>query len=244
MPTFTPRRISAVAAVAACLTAAPGFGAVVVTYNDSSGYAAGDVVTVPVANATERFFFRDLRAGLQTFQVAGSFELEAINLLVDRIGPDAATSLTLLDFGTTDPNGGLITQVQIDAAVALSSFTYIAPSSSPFGAAPNWNDAVSTLTWTLDTPVTLSEDNFYALQVVGLAGTPLVWLRTNADTFADGRAYLRNDGQVDYGTAVFGSAGAGALGNDWAMSLVAVPEPASLALVAVGGLVLLRRRAD
>ncbi len=236
------------AALPLCLAmTVPAQAAVTYTYNDTSGYADSDILTSPVAAATSNFFFRNNstngtpttdRSGLQTFTVDTAFELAAVTLLVNRVAQNSVTEFKLLDFGTTDPNGSSITTANVNAASPLKVFTHT--QTTAFG-----SDALTSLTWTLDTAVSLSATNYYGLLVTGknANNNALVWQRATTNPYADGRAYLNNDGTA-YGTAVFGAAGDGALANDWAMGLVAVPEPASLALLAMGSLCLLGGRRE
>lgn len=220
-------------------------GAVVYTYNDTSGYAASDILTSPVASATQNYFLRNNatdgtpttnRSGLQTISVGVAFELGAINLLVNRVANGSVTEFKLLDFGTADPNGSSITTANVNAAAVLKSYTHT--QATAFGA-----DALTTLTWTLDNSVILSATNYYGLLVIGkdANNNALVWQRANTNPYANGQAYLNPTATTSYTTAEFGSGGAGATGNDWALGLVAIPEPASLALFGLGGLVGLGR---
>lgn len=224
----------------ALLLAANVQAAVVYTYNDTSGYTASDIVTSPVASATQNYFFRNNatngtpttnRSGLQTISVGTAFQLGAINLLVNRVANGSVTEFKLLDFGTTDPNGSSITAANVNAAAVLKSYTHT--QTTAFG-----TDALTTLTWTLDNAVTLSAANYYGLLVIGkdANNNALVWQRANNNPYANGRAYINPTAATTYTTADFGTGGSGATGNDWALGLVVIPEPASLALLGLGGL--------
>lgn len=224
---------------------------VIFTYDDTTAYTSGDVVGVTPGSVDTDLFIRETRAGLQTFTVDSSENLQAVNILIRRLGPSAVIDFALLDFGTTDPNGSSITQTQISNASVLDSFEYTAPATTAFGDAPDWEDAQSALTWTLSSVTGLSADHYYGLQIVGRSDTSpqsMVWQRDIDNGYAGGRAYGISDSDTDttdYGTALFGTGGSGAQGNDWTLSLTyaPIPEPTSLALLAAGAvLVGLRRR--
>jgi hypothetical protein len=225
----------------------PVKGAVTYTYNDTTDYTASDLVTSPAASATLNYFLRNNatngtpttdRSALQTFTVPAAFDLAAITLLVNRVAQNSSTEFRLIDFGTTNPNGSSITTATITAATLLASHTHT--QSAAYGA-----DALSALTWALDSSVTLSASRYYGLVVTGknASNNALVWHRANNDPYAGGRAYLNPAQNTSYTTSDFGTGGSGALGNDWAMGLVAViPEPASLALLGAGALLMAARR--
>ncbi len=239
------------AAVAALLLGTAAQGAVVFS-TGTSAYDDSDLVLVSSAAATvsngTNVFVREPRATMQTFTVGEAFELGAINILTRRAVEGAAFTLTLRDFGNTTAN--FFTPAEVDAATPLATFNATITAGQAFGQTSGGPDAtldpVTTMTWTLASSVNLVAGRNYALVLDGTSSStePLVYQYALGNNYAGGLGYLQ-----DFGISSSENFRSGndyfAPGNnqqaDWSLALVAIPEPASLALMGLGGLLILGR---
>jgi len=225
------------------------FGGIVFT-TGTGVYDGSDVVVTPSAsltNSPNQIFLRDPRATLQTFQVSSNFELAEVNLIVRRALEGAAFTLTLRDFGTTAPANSL-TPVAVSGATSLASISHTVTAAQAFGAAGAVTaaDPFNTMSWVLSSAVTLVPGNYYGLVFDGTnvtTGAPhIIYSYALGNPYAGGLGYYQDGNSNDFRTDVFGS------GNnqqaDFALALVAIPEPGTLMLVgiALGALALTRRR--
>jgi hypothetical protein len=216
------------------------------TYDSTATYNASNSVLVasPDLDAAARSFIRDPRAALQTFTApANGYELTGVNIIVNRLFDGATATFSIFDLGTTAP-GTDITQTTIDGLTPLATeaVSISGADAAGFGnAVDGWNDALSTLSWTLPAGVTLSPTQVYAFYMDGTdTSNSIVWVRDADNGYSGGVAYYQDTNTGDLSHNVFGGGNAS---DDWSLALV--PEPSTYALllgfVALGG-VLLRRR--
>jgi hypothetical protein len=239
---------------------------VTIAYNNTALFDDSDVKNLTAAQTSNHLFLRretnasdGFREALQSFTVDSSITVQAVNILINRAIQGKSITISLIEWDNTTgrPGSVSISQTQWDAATVLrtESITF-GSEAAAFGSQGSFDDALSTLTWTLPSSITLSplsgDSNNYGIVIQPTDAT-------NADSvlnwrFADGDLYTdiaNPNSRIGY----YKNANSGGLFRsdqfgtnveaDLAFGLVAVPEPSTYALLlgvaALGG-VLLRRR--
>ena len=188
----------------------------------------------------------DLRGAVQTVTWNTSNALDGFGLLFDDaqnvVDPFDADQDFILDIQLlTDPDGG-DNPDRVVSTVATSSFTI-----EPGDVSPSSTGSFSYLFIDLDTDVALVDGEDYAFHL---------YPDSDPSNIENQRLYFAETGPGDYNAGFgrqtdglmrapgqdFPQPGGGFEGTDIAIFTVAVPEPSSLALVAAGGLVMLRRQ--
>jgi hypothetical protein len=147
-----------------------------------------------------------------------------------------------------DPSTWTLTEVHSETATQASD-TWAGPNSPVVS--DGEQSAMPYMTWSLDSPVTLSAGQEYGIDVA-ITNTTSGWrqgipyLKRAGDEYADGTRYFTGGESGDQGSYMVGDSTMDHVDGDMLfhadLSSSEIPEPASLALFGMGGLMLLPRR--
>ncbi|MFA4943243.1 MAG: PEP-CTERM sorting domain-containing protein [Lentisphaeria bacterium] len=182
----------------------------------------------------------NVRLRSQAFTPASTLQLDAIYITYNSNFTTSGGSFALRLQAVNLNGDGSSTAYNYEQAANLLSALTVSPTVSTDGSAK-----VMKFDFTGADQVTLNSGTLYAFELVGTApgaGTSasvFSWTRAGSSPYAGGDGFL-----IDTSTALDGTRTAinGTNERDLGFALVAVPEPAALALLGLGAVGLLRRR--
>lgn len=212
------------AAAALFYTAGTSHAAIMTTSNTAPTVDGADIAQLVQENESwnETSLWNNRPARGQAFTTgsfAGGYELNSLTLKVFFSGATGGTYG--LRVGTI--SGATFTQIASESAAAV----------------PVANDNTLYVTFTFDTPVALNPNTEYGIDV-GLpdAGGFSHWFNTNDASYTGGYAYSSGSNGVPHPTDIGVHTG----DRVFHLDIAEVPEPASVALLGFGGLLIAGRR--